>query len=60
MPEISRFFGIKIFMFNTSREHNPLHFHATYQGYKASFDFNGELKEGYMPKSRQNLFLLGL
>jgi len=29
MPEISRFYGIAITM--NYREHNPPHFHATYQ-----------------------------
>ena len=36
MPEISRFYGIRIFMF--FREHNPPHFHAKYQGYEAIFE----------------------
>ena len=31
MPEISRFYGIAITM--NFREHNPPHFHATYQDY---------------------------
>jgi len=34
MPEISRFLGIKIFMF--FNEHNPPHFHVEYNDYKAS------------------------
>ena len=34
MPEISRFLGIKIFMF--FNEHNPPHFHAEYNEHKAS------------------------
>lgn len=34
MPEICRFYGIIIHMY--FNEHNPPHFHATYQGFKAS------------------------
>jgi len=34
MPEISRFLGIKIFMY--FNEHNPPHFHVQYNDYKAS------------------------
>ena len=33
MPEISRFFGILIYMFY--REHQPPHFHAVYGEHKA-------------------------
>ncbi len=36
MPEISRFLGIKIFMY--FNEHNPPHFHVEYNEYKASID----------------------
>lgn len=55
MPTISMFFGIIISMYNNG-EHNPPHFHASYQGYKATFDMEGELKEGDMPK-RQRKFI---
>ena len=34
MPEISRFLGIVIYMY--FNEHNPPHFHAEYNEYKAS------------------------
>jgi len=34
MPEISRFLGIIIYMY--FNEHNPPHFHAVYNKYKAS------------------------
>lgn len=44
MPAISIFFGIIIRMhFN---DHRPPHFHAEYQGQKATFDFNGKLLAG--------------
>ena len=39
-------------MFNNG-EHNPPHFHASYQGYEAIFDMEGELIEGDMPKRQQ-------
>lgn len=51
MPSISMFYGIIIHMYNNG-EHNPPHFHASYQGYKATFNFEGELKEGDMPKAQ--------
>ena len=37
MPAISMFFGIIIRMYNNG-EHNPPHFHASYQGYEAVFN----------------------
>jgi len=48
MPEISRFLGIKIFMF--FNEHNPPHFHVEYNEYKASIDINSfGVIEGKLP-----------
>lgn len=48
MPEISRFLGIKIFMF--FNEHNPPHFHAEYNQYKASIDISSfGVIEGKLP-----------
>lgn len=35
MPEISRFFGIVIYMF--FNDHNPPHFKAVYQDFEANF-----------------------
>lgn len=51
MPTISMFFGIIITMYYD--EHNPPHFHATYQDYKAAFNLDGELITGEMPKRQQ-------
>ncbi len=48
MPTISMFYGIIIRMYNNG-EHNPPHFHATYQNYNAVFNMNGELINGEMP-----------
>ena len=48
MPEISRFYGIAITMnFN---DHNPPHFHATYQDYEISVDIKTGVVNGSMPK----------
>lgn len=44
MPTISMFYGILIKM--NYKEHNPPHFHAYYQDYEATFNFDGELLEG--------------
>jgi len=44
MPVISTFFGIMIRMF--FGDHPPPHFHAEYQGEKATFAFNGDLLAG--------------
>ena len=40
MPIICTFFGIVIRMYY--QEHAPPHFHAEYQGQRATFDFGGE------------------
>ena len=44
MPTVSGFFGITIRMFH--KDHPPPHFHAEYQGQRATFDFEGRLLEG--------------
>jgi hypothetical protein len=44
MPVISTFFGIAIRMF--FGDHPPPHFHAEYQGEKATFNFRGEILAG--------------
>lgn len=48
MPEISRFYGIVIYMLFD--DHNPPHIHAIYQGYKASIEINGGVVHGNMPR----------
>ena len=48
MPEISRFYGIVITI--NYREHNPPHFHATYQDYEISVDIKTGLINGKMSK----------
>jgi uncharacterized protein DUF4160 len=42
MPAISIFFGIVIKMFYN--EHEPPHFHAEYQGQRATFDLSGRMR----------------
>ncbi|MBI2290108.1 MAG: DUF4160 domain-containing protein [Betaproteobacteria bacterium] len=44
MPIISTFFGIIIRMY--FGDHNPPHFHAEFQGEKATFNFDGRLLAG--------------
>jgi len=48
MPEISRFYGIAITM--NYNEHNPPHFHATYQEYEISVDIKTGFVNGRMSK----------
>jgi len=44
MPAISIFFGIVIKMFYN--EHEPVHFHAEYQGQRGTFDLSGRMVAG--------------
>ncbi|OKZ74839.1 MAG: hypothetical protein BHW00_03665 [Clostridium sp. 26_22] len=53
MPTISMFYGIIIRMYYD--DHNPPHFHAFYGDYKAIFNFEGELVEGNLPKTKIKL-----
>lgn len=58
MPIISTFFGIVIRMyFNDSEQHHTPHFHAKYQGYEASFDFEGNIIVGKFPSSQTKYVL---
>jgi hypothetical protein len=48
MPEISRFFGIRIVLF--FHDHAPPHFHAIYEGRKAAFDIHTlQMTDGALP-----------
>ncbi len=47
MPEISRFFGIVIYM--NWRDHPPVHFHAIYGEYEASITLDGKVYSGALP-----------
>jgi len=53
MPRISLFFGIVIYMYYD--DHNPPHFHASYEGLEATFDFDGNLLKGYISPKAQVL-----
>jgi hypothetical protein len=53
MPEISRFYGIIIYMFYS--EHNPPHFHIKYQEYEAVLDIEYGIIHGDMPRRALNL-----
>jgi hypothetical protein len=56
MPEISRFLGIIIKMFYN--EHDPPHFHAEYNEFKAEILIDTlEIKEGRLPKRVYSLVL---
>lgn len=51
MPTISTFYGIRVFMRQILKEHNPPHIHAQYGGYQASFTIaDGNLYQGEFPK----------
>ena len=47
MPEISRFFGIVIYM--NWRDHPPVHFHAIYGEHEASITLDGKVYSGALP-----------
>lgn len=53
MPRITYFFGIVVFMYYD--DHNPPHFHASYEGVEAEFDFDGNLLKGNFSKRAQRL-----
>lgn len=56
MPTLSMFFGIVVRMYLGKREHNPPHFHAYYQEYKAIFDIKTcELIDGNIPRRQVKL-----
>lgn len=54
MPEISRFYGIVIYMF--FNDHNPPHFKAKYNEFEANILIeNGAILNGDMPVSKMKL-----
>jgi hypothetical protein len=48
MPELSRFYGLVIYM--NYREHDPAHFHARYQGFEVSIELESGRVMGEMPR----------
>lgn len=56
MPTIAMFYGIIIRMYCSPGEHNPPHFHAYYQDYKAIIDIRRcELSDGELPARQLKL-----
>ena len=53
MPTISMFFGIIIRMYFD--DHNPPHFHAFYQEYRAVFSLDGQMISGNMPEKQSKI-----
>lgn len=48
MPQLSRFFGIVIYMYY--RDHSPAHFHAEYNEYQAQISIHSfDIIEGNLP-----------
>lgn len=48
MPEVSRFYGIIIYMYIS--EHNPPHFHVFYNEYKAEITIEDGIITGSLPR----------
>ena len=56
MPILSTFYGIIIRMYRElGGKHNMPHIHVEVSGEDSVFDFNGNLLEGSIPKSKQKL-----
>ncbi len=58
MPTIAMFYGIIIRMYCSPGEHNPPHFHAYYQNYRATIDIQScEILDGSLPSRQRKLVL---
>jgi hypothetical protein len=58
MPTIAMFYGIIVRMYFAPGEHNPPHFHAYFNDFKASVDIRTcEVMEGNLPRRQQKLVL---
>ncbi|MEZ5671784.1 MAG: DUF4160 domain-containing protein [Thiotrichaceae bacterium] len=56
MPTISMFYGIIIRMYFAPDEHNPPHFHAYYNEFKATIGLDTlEIMEGSLPRKQLRL-----
>ena len=55
MPELSRFFGIVIYMYH--RDHVPAHFHAEYAEYEITVDVETGAVTGDFPRRALRLVL---
>lgn len=58
MPIISSFYGIliRMYFFDDEQHHIP-HFHAFYNEYNASIDFEGHVLAGHFPASKLKLVI---
>lgn len=53
---ISKFYGIIVRMyFIDNKQHNLPHIHVNYNEYRSIFDLDGNIIEGYIPKSQQKI-----
>ena len=58
MPTISMFYGIIIRMYFAPGEHNPPHFHAYFNEFKASFSLDSiDIIDGKLPRKQKRLVL---
>ena len=58
MPTISMFYGIIIRLYFAPGEHNPPHFHAYYNEFRATVDMRtGEIIDGTLPVRQRKLVL---
>ncbi len=55
MPTLSYFYGITITMHWDEVPHSLPHFHVRYAEYKASFDLQGKVIVGYLPRRQLRL-----
>ena len=57
MPEISRFYGIRICMYFKPKEHEPSHVHAYYNEFSGEFNIQTleMLPGGTLPRKAQKL-----
>jgi len=58
MPTISMFYGIIIRMYFAPHEHNPPHFHAYYNEFKATIRLDTlEIMDGSLPRKQLRLVI---
>lgn len=56
MPTISQFYGVVIGMFfNDNEQHHLPHIHVEYSGNNSTFDLEGNLIVGNIPKKQKKL-----
>lgn len=56
MPNISEFYGIKIYMYwNDYEQHSTPQIHANYAEFQAVMDFNGNILAGFLPLTAKKL-----